>query len=1198
MKKLLSLLLVLMLSLTVVGVSQEASAVAYDAVIYVHVYQHDGDYTNTGTGLWDGVNWNEWGDTADTTDSLGGVITIGYTTAELAALSDSLEFKPVSNTTDPDNTLLAPANEGKVMLDITDLKAETITELHAYYVEGADGFFIKEHEENALLLFVYANPAVAANADIYDGWGFHTWDQGALGTPRADYWVFPELAIDVALDAGEFDGVPMRLGGIEVGFDAQNTIGFIMHYGIDSGEELKSCSSDIKPDVSDIKAADAESDGGAKVMYYVHGACDFEADYASFLTSVEDGYRAGLKNKFVAGTEISGTSTISVDFFGLKQPWELIPSNFMVKDANGAMLRIQEIIIPEALNVGLYESDVEPMVETVVVVYVDTALDIADLGIAGDFQGWSPDVAVTSTTTDANGYYVFELSTFETEVNFVILEENGEDDVETTEVDESTVLGWNDTKISHPDNNINVDTSGGGIVEVYFNDISNDYHIKNTPKTIDPTMYTYTADETCVNNLFTIFIDTDLAHTQLGLVGTLNGWDIENTIAPVGETTEGVPYWEVCTEDVDGEFKVLFDTSDDGFAWSNPDDVEVTPNNMAIELAEEATEAAVALYPMIDETLVHEAVLVPTSIYRLSVYILGYEEDYHNLGLTGDFNGWQETTPKFVSYSDGFGNYIFDIEMTSNSGGFKLFIDTDMDGFTWSDSITEDNFNYDLAGDTSKVLVIDLTDSNAMTDFGPSVEEYQAKYSSFDIVMEDRFMYGEAYTIEYIDIPAIEDNPATTEVDETADAEIITWDLEFATVVNIEQPNVVEGMGTYAVSPTEIQVEFTDPAMVFGINVELSLFGPDDTFMFVSGSDYGLTYGAGDYTQTVTCAEGENVVFIHMNIMNTEVATLPQLGIVGSIQVAADWDIDNTIAPIGMDSEGNYVWEICLPATDEEVAFKVLYDISADGFAWSNDDDAELVTDNVNITVENMGHYYLEEGTSAIDTSKYHTIMLDTELNKDNEYYLLFNDVSGIDIMMPVLMDTEAPTVTATIDPTAVFTVNNTVTDFDVNDYFTILGFVDNREGELDFTVKTPLDMSTAGTASIVIAATDMWGNEGTYAIEFTIVDDTNPELVVDAAKEYEAGTTAPDWATFATSSDGTITVDAAEVDMAAAGVYYVNYTAADPSGNQTLKTLQVTITAAPDTGCFGSFGLGSSIGLIVAAIAGGAVLFFVRKQK
>lgn len=67
---------------------------------------------------------------------------------------------------------------------------------------------------------------------------------------------------------------------------------------------------------------------------------------------------------------------------------------------------------------------------------------------------------------------------------------------------------------------------------------------------------------------------------------------------------------------------------------------------------------------------------------------------------------------------------------------------------------------------------------------------------------------------------------------------------------------------------------------------------------------------------------------------------------------------------------------------------------------------------------------------------------------------------------------------------------------------------------------------------------------------------------------------------------------------MDTAGVYYVNYTATDPTGNQTLKALEVTITAAPDTGCFSSFSLGSSIGLVVLTVLGGAVLFLMRKPK
>ncbi len=72
--------------------------------------------------------------------------------------------------------------------------------------------------------------------------------------------------------------------------------------------------------------------------------------------------------------------------------------------------------------------------------------------------------------------------------------------------------------------------------------------------------------------------------------------------------------------------------------------------------------------------------------------------------------------------------------------------------------------------------------------------------------------------------------------------------------------------------------------------------------------------------------------------------------------------------------------------------------------------------------------------------------------------------------------------------------------------------------------------------------------------------------------------------------------MDATSVDMTKAGVFYVNYTAEDASGNQTLGSLEVTMVAA-ETGCGSAINIAGSF-VAVFAVLGAGVLFFVRKRK
>lgn len=1194
MKKVFSLLLLFMVSLTLFGISQDVSADAVDATIYLHVYQHDGVYANTGVGTWDGINaWNQ-DNTADTTDEFGGIIAIPYTSAVLATLNDSIEFKLTSDVTDGGNNLLAPG-DGKVMLDITTLKvgsaAGTMTELHAYYVEGASEFYLKEIEANGLIMIVYVNPQIASDPGAYTDWGIHTWNTGDPSTGTGLNWDTPHpFSTDVVVDDGEHM-VPMKLGVIEVASSAENTIGFIVHKG-----DSKACPDDLFLNSVSAKA------GEAGVIYYEHGLCAPTADYATFTANVAISYQNSLKNKFMAGTIISDPMTIDVNFFGTKNPFEIIPSNFIVKDSEGIVIPVNSVSIAGDTNVSIYDSVVTPQSETVVVLYVDTALVHSTLGIAGSMQGWSPETAVVSTVDDTNGYAVFEFTSFDAEVEFVLLSEDGVDDVATADVDESTILGWNDTKISGDDNLI-VDLSAGGVVRVYFNDTDNTYIVNpGTPLEayeVDKSAYTYTSTTTCDvdESLFTLFIETDMDHTLLGIVGDFNGWDIANAVAPIGETSTGLVVFEVCAALRDatdnapathnGEFKVKYDTDNDGFGWDSGLDPELNSDNMSYDFGTETNVALRYDLQLRDDLALYTPTLTPVSIYRLMIYIVGGDSTL--VGITGGITepSWTPASAVAPAHIDEFGNAYYDIEITSKTGEFKVLYDMAGDEFVWDDSVTGDNFIFDLGAETQQTLVIDISD---LDDISIDVIDVKAISTGvFELNIGGSLEFGEVYTVEYIEVPANGDTPA----------EIISWELGFDTTLRFVEANVVEETGTYALSPSTIQVVFDSPITLMTVNTGLGLFeGTSPVSLYEQ--HYTYTNKLGTYESDTTCETGNNLLYVYFKA-TTEIETLAQLGMVGSVQTGGGWDIDNLIAPVGIDTEGNYVFELCVEDTKLLLEFKILYDISADGFAWSNSDDVELVTGNIVITVANGPIFKVEEGEAVVG-SRFHTLKVSSNFTLDptSEYTITFVDGNGFNMYLGIDMDTEAPIVTATISGVAM-EVNGNDTDFDLMNYFTVLSFIDNREGELDFEYVNQIDLTTAGEQTITIKAVDMWMNETTYDIIITVIDDTNPVLTLEAAKTFDVGTTTPTWASFATTNEGSITVDTSQVDMTSVGVFYVNYTAEDASGNQTLGSIEVTINSVDekvaDTGCFSSLNAGSSIIILVAAL-GGAAIFFTRKHQ
>ncbi len=223
MRKILNLALVFVMSLAVVGIGFNAvkAEATTDVTITLHIHQYDGDYTDSGTGIWDGITWNNWGDVVSSTDDFGGVIVKTYTAAEINAVGDSMEFKPTKDVNVDDSVnYLAPGN-GQVFLDVTALKEGSATELEIYYVEGALDFYAAQ-DGFGLLFFVYADPTVAANAAVYDAWNMWTWNNGTLGSADG-----VDFALDILENTGTYD-VAMKLGVFLVDDDADSDSGFIV----------------------------------------------------------------------------------------------------------------------------------------------------------------------------------------------------------------------------------------------------------------------------------------------------------------------------------------------------------------------------------------------------------------------------------------------------------------------------------------------------------------------------------------------------------------------------------------------------------------------------------------------------------------------------------------------------------------------------------------------------------------------------------------------------------------------------------------------------------------------------------------------------------------------------------------------------------------------------------------------------------
>ena len=1304
MRKILNFVLVFVMSLAVVGMGFNAvqAEATEDVTITLHIHQFDGDYTNSGSGIWDGVTWNNWSDVVTGTDTFGGVLVKTYTAAEINAVGDSMEFKPTKDVNVDDAVNYLAPGEGKVFLDVTSLKEGSETELEIYFVEGASDF-IAAADGFGQIFFVYADPTVAANATVYDAWNMWTWNNGTLGSGSATDFDGLEFSLDLLENTGNYD-VAMKLGVFNVASDADSDSGFIVR----TADWAKQCGSDIMVDNTEFRGS------GAMVYYYQAESCTLETDGPAFLADIDTKFEMNAGNRFLETNMITSPTTVDVELLMPQNPGAYDVSRFVLKDSNGMELPLESAVASTMPMFGDFESDtVCARNENKFVLYVSSTLDHSLLGVVGSLQGWNPSEAVMSTKDSANGMAVFEICTKQTAGEYKVLFDpdgdgftwDGNVDPNVTANNQSfnfdgermgyfyvdanvptvsndfvgsfesdfTPLEGEKTLIIHFDteearDKVSVvgafvqgwapdaatpyistkdDTSGYAVFEVptmdaqgefkiLFDEDDNGFNWGDTELTqqlaydfgeestleifinaagdttyivggtavstsLKTTKVTLTvADgymlnpgndffvdykQLAIENYVKVFVDTDIDHDLLGLVGSVQGWDIANPIMVDQTSTSGYAVFEFVTTEKTGEFKILFDSGDDpltldvdesGLNWGDP---EVTPgNNVAFEIGESGE-----LILLIEPTPTVDvggfvSDFTPlegekTVIIHLDTDLLGSE-----ISVVGAFvQEWAPdvATPYISTKVDEFGYAVFEVPTVNEVGEFKILHDADANGFAWGDAELTIQFAYDLNGQEVIEYFINASGDVMTMASGYNLPSIEGQ------VITDRYLgltFQAVYAKQYV-----------TEVVESIA-------IPFGTSNDFVAADVINEMGTYAINKTEIALEFlSDPTSIMD---SLLLF-EDGTVIFPESIELANP-GIGSYTESVTCEATDIKLLVHV-FLTSEVSDLSQLGLVGDLQ---GWDIGNTIPPVGMDSNGNYVFEVCVPEGTETGAFKIKLDPDSDGFVWDSAADPEMTPGDILFNFDGNTTLYVEEGQSAYGTSVNHMMNLVFDLDVTKDYMLRMTDDNGFVIDYDLNIDNEAPELQASFVIDVVMEMDQNAT-FNIMDYFTQLLFLDNRDGEMPYTITTDIDTSVAGVQTVVVSATDMWDNVGTGEFVFTVLDTVAPAITLSNAPALEAGDSEPNWNSFVSVDEGTVVVDASQVDMSVAGTYFVIFTATDEAGNVSSDSLEITVGAAEvvepeptdDTGCFGSIGSNNTLLIFAAfAILGGATLYFIRK--
>ena len=341
-------------------------------------------------------------------------------------------------------------------------------------------------------------------------------------------------------------------------------------------------------------------------------------------------------------------------------------------------------------------------------------------------------------------------------------------------------------------------------------------------------------------------------------------------------------------------------------------------------------------------------------------------------------------TPYTSTKVDSEGFAVFEIPVINETGEFKILHDADANGFAWGDVELTSQLAYDLDGQETIEYVI-----NAAGDMITMASGYNVP-SVVGQVITDMALVGditqELFAAQY-----------QTEV---VESELLPYGLSNDFVA----ANLVDEMGTYAVSKTEIAVEYLNISTMIDT---LELVDGDGIVIPLDSVSYANNQ-PGAFTETVTCTVDQNLVMVHLYLDTTVPTVAAPLGLVGSVQ---GWSPENSVASTGMDANGNYVFEVCVANTETSGTIKVLQDFNEDGFAWG---DAEMTPGDIMFDIDGTTHVYVEEGGNAAG-SAYQTIMLADAnmLDVTKTYQLRFVDDNGFVVFLDLDIDNKAPVVQA-----------------------------------------------------------------------------------------------------------------------------------------------------------------------------------------
>ncbi len=833
--------------------------------------------------------------------------------------------------------------------------------------------------------------------------------------------------------------------------------------------------------------------------------------------------------------------------------------------------------------VGTYTATLTPVNvdEKYVVIYVDSALDHSLLRLVGDMQGWDIDNPISSTGDSSTGLAVFEFVTTGTTGEFKIMFDTSDDGLTWDNVDDVQITPSNQAYNlgTEMELSLYVDESDPTVEVV----IASSGHNTGT--------FTQTVIPDVKESYVLIYVDSALDHSLLGLVGDVQGWDINNPIMSTQDDVNGYAVFEIAIVGSTGTFKILFDTSGDGFAWDNADDVEVTTEDQSFDMGDD--DSIILFIDELDPTAVvvdlgteHDVKSYTQEVFpkEAQKYVVIYVDsalDHTKLGLVGTIQGWDVVNPILSTKDDSYGQAIFEFVIDGSTGSFKILFDNDDNGFNWGDTeITTSDQAFDMGEDDSIILFVDELDPTVqVVVLGSEITDLSTAMVTLNLVTANELQYGEVFYIQYTDALA-----TGTEDAVVIESEELTFDVSN----NFVAPVVIDETGTYAISPTSILVAFENGTLPMS-GLELQ----DSTGTVIDFATYEYTNGAiGDFTSQLTCAANENKLTVHVNLFEANPISLSQIRLVGDVQ---GWDIGNTVPSIGIDSNGNYVIQLCVSDSTTSGTFKIKYDKDLDGITWDSVLDPEITPGDIGFNFDGDTHVYVEEGGNAAGSVNHSITLLEAnKLDVTETYRLVFTDENGFIVYINLDIDNEAPELFDSVVPDVVFEIDEGET-FDIMDYFTQLQFVDNRDGEIDYEITTSLDTSTPGVQTVIITATDAWMNVTTSSFVFTVLDITAPVFTADDTLTYTAGDTEPDWATFASVNEGTITIDESQVNMANAGSFYVIYTATDDAGNTSTYSLEVVIEAAAETPALSP---GAIVGIVVGGVAvvGGGILFFLKK--